>query len=196
MKPLDTRPSTGPHPQGRPSKLTPAMHTKICDMLRKGNYVTTVASACGLHPQTIHTWRRRGSDPNYAPEGVEFDEDGFTLDFYGDFARDTTIAMAQAEVEAVGSLKDHFDRDWRAAAEFLQRKFPERWNPKVVMELSGKDGGPIEVSESKEAFLSKIDVMEVERTGDIEDAEVIEDKELEAGEEDTEQDWEQLSLDV
>lgn len=196
MKPLQTRPSAHPDGTGRPSKLTEAVHKAIVEGLRRGNYLTTVAASQGLNPQSVRLWIRRGSDPNYAPKGAEFDEDGFSTDFYGRFARDVAIAQAYAEMAAVGALQDHFERDWRAAAEYLQRKFPDRWNPKMVMELSGKDGGAIEVTESKKAFMSKIDVLNVERDDEIEDAEIIEEeqRELEAGEDSTSEEHEQLEL--
>jgi hypothetical protein len=34
--------------------------------------------------------------------------------------------------------------DWRAAKEYLARRFGERWGDKQRVEMTGKDGGPVE----------------------------------------------------
>lgn len=159
---------------GKGSKLTPEVHEAIVEALAQGNYITTVMDALGIHNKRFYYWMDKGApEPIINEETQEVEGYEYPDDFYGDFARDVHAAQAKSEIEAVKALKSHFSTDWRAAEAFLSRKFPERWNPKHIIEHQGKDGGPIEVSEKREALFAQLDVIDVESA----------DLELEPGEE-------------
>lgn len=58
-------------------------------------------------------------------------------------------AESEAELRLVTQWNKAADQDWRAAMTLLARRHPERWadQSKVKSEVSGPDGGPIEVSQ-------------------------------------------------
>lgn len=158
------------HQAGNGTYLTPELHAAFIKAIRKGNYITTVCKSLGISRFTYYGWMRKGE-----PEDVT-DADGNVIGTvypdtrYGRFHRDMDNAQAGAEINAVEAMTSHFEDDWRAAAEFLARKFPERWNPKVAVELTGKDGGPVEIDSKREALFAKLDslVIEGEERSEIE----------------------------
>lgn len=158
---------------GRPTKLTPERQKQICDLLKSGNWVETACTLAGIDKQTHYNWINRAQaelnrmqeegredpDPNEAP--------------YLDYLDATTQARAEAEARNVALIQQaasgvnvvktrrrtdqqgniieeteerYVERDWRAALEYLQRSFPERWKHRSAVEATGKDGGPIAVA--------------------------------------------------
>lgn len=195
-RPLPKRSDTStknPNHKGRKSSLTPEVHEAIIEGIKAGNYVSTVMAALGIPYHNFYQWKWKGQpQPVYDDDGNHVGDE-YPDNFYGDFARDLAEAEAFAEMKAVKALQSHFDKDWRAAAEYLSRKFPQKWNPKQVVEHSGKDGGPIQVEENKrETLYAQLDQIS---GSEIEDAEVIEPEALEPGDE-SQGIGEQLSLDL
>ena len=72
------------HAGGRPSKLTPELARRICDLVRAGNYLETAAAAAGIGHDTIRDWLRKGARARSGP--------------HHDFAE--AFARADAEAEA------------------------------------------------------------------------------------------------
>lgn len=127
---------TDPKPKGKPgrkTKLTPERQTKIVNAIRAGAYMETAAAASGIDRITLHLWLKKG---NKYPGTI-----------YSAFADAVHEAMAQAEMRDVLTIsKAAGDGDWRAAAWRLERKFPGRWGQTTKTELTGRDGGPVQVS--------------------------------------------------
>lgn len=120
-------------PKGRPTKLTPERHRKIVEKVRAGAPLEVAGGVVGVGASTISAWVTRGERE--------------TNTDYSRFADD--IANARAELESelaekwVTIGRDY--EDWRAIAEYLQRRVPERWMKKDAVELSGPNGKPIQV---------------------------------------------------
>lgn len=115
---------------GRPTKLTPEVHKRIVDMVRAGNYPEVAAQAAGIPPRTYYDWMARGD------EGREP---------YSQFSQGVKEAQAAAESHAVTTIrKAAMDGTWQAAAWFLERSKPERWRRRENVEVTGKDGGPVQ----------------------------------------------------
>ena len=115
---------------GRPTKLTPEVQEKIVSLVRAGNYPEVAAQAAGIDPRTYYRWMEKGED-GPAP--------------YGQFRHAVKEAQAAAESHAVTIIrKAAIDGSWQAAAWFLERSKAERWRRKENVELTGKDGGPVE----------------------------------------------------
>ncbi len=98
---------------GRPSKFTEEARRKILWALRLGNYRIAAAEYAGVADRTLCTWLAKGRD----------EEEGLYADFY----RDVLEAERAAEVRALGVIQQAAQRDWKAAAWFLERKFPDRY---------------------------------------------------------------------
>ena len=99
---------------GRPSKLTESRMEKLIEALRSGGYRIDACRAAGIHYNTLLAWEKRG----------ESEGSGEYLEFLD--------ALRRAEAEAVITNIDVItkaaqDGDWRAAAWFLEHKYPDKW---------------------------------------------------------------------
>ena len=144
---------------GRPTKLTSETHARIVQAIQAGNYIETAAAYAGISKNTLYEWLRRGarekerlaSNRRARPKKAEQP--------YLEFADAVEKALAEAEVrDVVTVLKAADAGQWQAAAWRLERKFPDRWGrrDKVQQEISGPDGGPVEVSAQSGLDLSRL----------------------------------------
>lgn len=124
---------------GRPSLFTPRCRAKIIRSLRQGSYYTTAAKMAGIHPETLRRWMRRGEDAG--PEST-IGEDRVFFGFYGACQK----AMALDERDRLKNIKNAGrEGDWHADAWHLERRHRDNYSRQVMM--TGRDGGPIEVSQ-------------------------------------------------
>lgn len=86
---------------------------KLLQAIEIGNYLPTAARYAGIGEAAFYAVMEHGRTQRR----------GRCKDFH-DRVMD---AEAKAEVAAVAALRRGFERDWRAAAEFLRRKYPSRW---------------------------------------------------------------------
>lgn len=129
---------------GRPSKLTPDVKRRLMEAIRLGNYLYAACAFAGISIQTFHNWMDKG----------EKAKSGEYLEFFDEVTR----AQAEAETRMVTLWQRQIPEDWKAARDFLARRFPERWAPREKKEITGKDGGAIEVdiAELRGKFMEKI----------------------------------------
>lgn len=134
---------------GRPTKLTPEITEAVCDALVEGLSIEGACARAGIAPSTYYDWNARGAD-------------GEAL--FVEFAEATARARAEVEERLLESVEwaagerirkkalgqgrdaeivDEVERDWRAAAWLLERKFPGAYGNRSKVEHSGPDGGPI-----------------------------------------------------
>jgi hypothetical protein len=107
---------------------------KIINYLRAGAFIETAAAAAGIARSTLYEWLRRGRRKHH---GAMFE-----------FAEEAEQAQAMSEVAAIGIIgKAAGSGQWQAAAWHLERKYPARWGRREHLEMTGKDGGPIETHE-------------------------------------------------
>lgn len=122
-----------PKPIGRPSKLTPEVQDKVVQAILAGNYQDTAAQYAGIGTTTFYRWMEKGAEDD-APQ------------MYRDFREAVESANATAEVRDVALITQAAQSGtWQAAAWKLERKFPQRWGRFQRTEITGRDGGPIEV---------------------------------------------------
>src|SRR5665811_2371089 len=105
---------------GRPSKLTESRMEKLIEALRSGSYRIDACRTAGIHYNTLLAWEKKGEDEQ-SGENVEF------LD-----------ALRKAEAEAVITNVEVITRaaqdgDWKAAAWFLEHKYPDKWAMLVML---------------------------------------------------------------
>jgi hypothetical protein len=117
---------TTKRPGGRPTKATPAVTARVCELLSAGCPQDTAARAAGISPSTYHAWIRRGeAERERIADGLDPDPDE-TL--FRDFRDATQVARAEAEAEAVGVIRAAFlSGTWQAAAWWLERTRPDLW---------------------------------------------------------------------
>lgn len=132
--------------EGRPSKLfkDPKTQETILKAIEQGNYFVTACEAAGVKYPMFRYWMRKGEQ---AKSGK-----------YKEFVDKVHQARAVAEQKCVKNWVSQIPSDWRAARDFLARRYPERWSAhdKVRQEVTGKDGGPIQVEDAREKLMAKI----------------------------------------
>ena len=107
---------------GRPSKLSPEIQERICSALRDGNYESAAAAAGGVGTSTVRQWLQWGRDAKSAR--------------YVAFLAAVTRAREDAELRLVELWQEAMPSDWRAIAEFLARRYPERWGKRERNEVT------------------------------------------------------------
>jgi len=144
-------------PAGRPTILTPELSKQFCDLIRAGNYFETACGYLGIDKTAAYDWLNKGAAGQ--------DATGEWPDVYREFANAFTQAETFAEASSVALLKQAGQPhqipgnlcepdgkpkpgvvmgDWRATAEFLSRRYRERWAPNAKHEVTGKGGKPIQ----------------------------------------------------
>jgi AcrR family transcriptional regulator len=104
----------------RKSKLNQDLIAKVVKLIETGNYANVVARSVGVSEATFYRWLAEGEDAS----------DGLKREFF----EAVTRARATAEINAVKSFRSAFDEDWRSVAEFLSRRYPQRWAKNRVPE--------------------------------------------------------------
>lgn len=147
-KAVPLAPSPTTNPAGRPSLLTPEKATRICELIRAGNYVEVAAASTGIHRASLFRWLKAGAqiraqmaeDPTYEPRGHDRDLVSFC----------DSVEAAQADAEIHATVQIAKSKDWRAHAFRLERRFKVRWardaaeNPLGGADVDDDAGDPIE----------------------------------------------------
>jgi transposase len=152
-------------PPGRPSKLTDELQRTIVEALRAGNYRETTAAFAGIAVSTLYHWLERGeaerADEDDARIAAEAEGHEYVLPEdrpFAEFSEACTRAEAEAEVHAVATLRKHMSQDaegdWRAAVEYLRRRYTRRWSATERLEVEGDHtvhgGVPVEIVPGEE----------------------------------------------
>lgn len=101
--------------QSNEHKLTPELFDTFVRLVKMGNYYIACCNAVGIRYETFRSWMKMG-DASPDPENI-----------YRLFYLAVREADAYAEVYAVSAWKKHFHHDYRAARDFLARRYPSRW---------------------------------------------------------------------
>jgi transposase len=129
--------------QGRPSKLTEDVQTKIIRAIQSGNWLETAASYAGVDASTVRRWMAKG-------EAEDSEEP------YRSFCAAVKQARAEAEIRAVALIqKAAQDGTWQASAWYLERSHPDRWGRKRL-EITGADSQPVRVEVDVDSLDAKL----------------------------------------
>ena len=130
---------------GRNTKLTKEVQSEFTRLIAQGIFVRQACEFIGVSEQTIYNWMARGSaevlrlenNPRSKPLAKEAP--------FVEFFRQVKKAENTAEVRSVTQWQNAIrDGDWRAAKDFLARRFPDRWSPRI--EITGAEGAPVQVN--------------------------------------------------
>lgn len=122
---------------GAGSKMTPERLKVLFGAIRGGSYRDVAAEYAGIGGSTLDTWIAEGR------KALEADN---AEDDYAKFLVEFQKAEADASMYHVFNWRKHSEDDWRASMEFLSRRWPEQWSPNRKIELTGKDGGPVQIT--------------------------------------------------
>ena len=86
---------------------------KLIGYIEAGSNVATACRAVGISRETFYDWLKDKTKSDIS---------------------DTIIqkAKAKAEIKYVSIVQNAANRNWRAAAWFLERKYPKRWGRKKI----------------------------------------------------------------
>lgn len=114
---------------GRPSKLTPDRRKTLIDAIKAGNHIVRACHFAGIDASTFYKWKKK----------AETSKSGE----YFDFVKEIEEAESQSQVRMVAQWQAQIPNDWRAAREFLARRFPDEWSSLEKREISGNSENPI-----------------------------------------------------
>jgi transposase-like protein len=107
------------------SKNTPEVKAAIVESVRNGAYAKHAAQAAGISEASLYAWL--ADEP--------------------DFAGALEKAKADRTNAAIQRIAVHGERHWQADAWLLERTSPDDFRQRTTSELTGANGGPIEVAE-------------------------------------------------
>ena len=112
---------TGKRRNGKPRALTDAKIDRICDLIRKGNYIKQSCLSCSVNYNTFHCAMNKGK------KGIKP---------YDKWYEKIEIAKADAETGIVNMLADQIEKGNVGVAQWmLARKFPQRWERSQKQEV-------------------------------------------------------------
>lgn len=147
-------------PFGRPTLLTPQVQDTIINAVRIGSYLDDAASLAGVARGTLFRWLAWGRDAgNRSDAGDELDDRDL---LYRDFCDAVEKARADAMLRNIGVIQTAAQNGtWQAAAWYLERTNPKKWGRHDTVEVTGSDGGAIQVEISvKDTLRAKFEAAE------------------------------------
>ena len=137
-------------PAGRPTKCTPEVIRDFAEYMGAGLYFEDACDLVGVTSRTGYNWLEWGEE---ALTGAENDLDAVPEEkqpyaqFFHTVRARAAAAIARNLAIIQQAAQKQVDGDWRAAEAFLKMRRPDTWGMrKQSTELSGPDGGPVEVS--------------------------------------------------
>ncbi|TMR90040.1 hypothetical protein [Nonomuraea basaltis] len=142
---------------GRPTKLTDDLQDQLCRHLEAGHFLGTAAELCGVGRSTVHRWMAQGEEDD-APAELR----AFRAAVTRARAKAADVLIAAALADAVGGVlvreaerpDGTRDRAWsqpngRIALDLLWRMFPDMWRQVKAVEVSGPQGGPVNLTHNE-----------------------------------------------
>ena len=115
----------------RPQKIVYEIIESLCDYIAQGFSYDKAATNSGISASTFFRWMRIGSLPD-------------AEQIYKDLVRAVKEASEFSEFEALQLVRSAaiVDRNWKAAAWFLERRFPDRYGKQFPSDgiVRPKDG--------------------------------------------------------
>jgi len=144
---------------GRPSPYDPERHPIWAEGLAKlGKIEDDIAAAMGIHVSTLRDWKKKHPEFSVALKIGKSEADTRVENSL--FKR--AIGYEYEEVKTVNDGErvektiKQVAPDVTAQIFWLKNRKPEEWRDKVHQEVTGKDGGPIEITTLPDEKLAEI----------------------------------------
>lgn len=115
--------------------------------IRLGMYLDDAAAMAGISKTTLYNWLSMGKDAvdKHGHGDTLTDKETQLVDFLNAVEK----ARADAVMRNIGVIqKAAQDGSWQASAWFLERTNPKKWGRHETVEITGADGGAIQVEHS------------------------------------------------
>lgn len=154
---------------GRPSKLTPGIQEDIVERIRAGVHGEVAARAAGISERTFYLWKEKGESgegrysqflQSIKEAEAEAEEDALrAIREAATGWKKTKTRIKQSDKGFEETVEESEERNWQAAAWYLERKHPERWaRPKEAAEPTYEEALDIvlQALETKEPEAQKL----------------------------------------
>lgn len=130
---------------GRPIDLTPEIAEGVANLIRAGNVPLRSAMAKGVPRSTWYSWLARGrvAAARRKDDLEILDGDRPFLELLDAVER----AESESQVIAISHLQKAMPSTPTAVLAFLERRFPAEWSRTERHELTGAEGGPVQVED-------------------------------------------------
>ncbi|MDV2988562.1 MAG: hypothetical protein P3T54_00150 [Dehalogenimonas sp.] len=132
---------------GRPTALTQEVQSKILAAISLGSYIDVACKAAGITRQSFYHWMEKGEDD---PE-----KNYQAAPLFRNFRAAVLEAEAVAEIRLLSQAQKGGPQS-SAAMMVMSRRWRERWAETVKTEVTGKDGGPIQVEDVRQKLFDRI----------------------------------------
>lgn len=109
--------------RGRPWKINGTIVAELVQLVRKGNYAETAASAVGIDRVTFYRWLKEGARLKDSGQQLRTEEQHLLVEL----SNAVKSAAAIAETEALEVITEASKKTWQAAAWRLERMYPQRY---------------------------------------------------------------------
>ena len=112
----------------RPDKITNELIDAICENIAQGFSYDMAALNNGIAASTFFRWMRKGKEVS-------------SEQIYKDFVHHVEASSDFSEAEALQLVRSaaKIDRNWKASAWFLERRFPEKYGKKSAADLRNQE---------------------------------------------------------
>jgi len=118
-------------------KISKEKIQEIVRLVKEGNYDYVACKAAGISQKTYERWRDRGEELlNTHGESSQVTDEHERL--YAELVEEIEEAEALAEVDDVHIVNKAKKKNYQAAQWHLERKTPERWGKREVIEVNPK----------------------------------------------------------
>jgi len=131
---------------GQPTKFRPETRKKILNAIRLGLPIVKACNVSGIDYNTYRNWETRALERK-EPEYIEFFQEC-------ERAKDEREAMHLNNIVQAAR-----DGTWQASAWFLERSLPQSYALKNRVELTGKDGEPIQTETNVNLIMNPVDIL-------------------------------------
>jgi len=145
---------------GQPTLLTEQVQDIIVNAVRIGSYLDDAAMLATISKTTLYRWLQWGREAQAKyDEGEELTERD---ERYRQFCDSVEKARADAMLRNIGVIQTAAQNGtWQAAAWYLERTNPKKWGRHDTVEVTGAEGGAIQVEVSaKETLKAKFEAAE------------------------------------
>lgn len=107
-------------------KMTIETRNVVLLSLRNGAPVQAALAFAGIHHSTFYAWLKQGAKDRAENRATTR---------YAVFHREYEEALGACEVRLASLVSRAADKDWKAAMTMLERKWPERWARRSVVQV-------------------------------------------------------------
>lgn len=158
---------------GRRTLLTDEVQERIVTAVRGGNYLDDAARYGGVTDRTVLNWMQKGREALAEVDG-EDDLVAPEMEIYVRFFRAIEKARSDAVVRNLTLVQRAAEDNWQAAAWYLERTNPRKWGRRDTLEVTGEDGGPVQVHVSARETLAEKFAAAERAAREVIEAQVIE----------------------